>query len=282
MATETGHSVSETFPDQIPMPAALERAFELQDEGKMDAAIAELETALAEANHTQRSLSFQDRITVALMLADFYVETATIEKACEMLAAEVSHADEVYRMVKPTGTLMEKREVMDGLTVIRDQHTQISLIGRPAPEISIKDWINSDPQAMTAHRGNVVLLEFWATWCKPCHSMFPKIKKLHSDYASRGLRVIALTRYYFSVKATAGSEESELELIQTFVREHGLEFPVGIAEDARTQMLYGAVGLPTFVLIDRNGLVRHFGRLGGDGTDPNFDEALRQCIEESG
>lgn len=281
MESETGQAVSETFPDQPPMPAALERAFELQDEGKMDAAITELETALAAAHLTEDALNFQDRITVALMLADFYLEAATLEKACEMLAAEVSHAEEVYQTVKPTGTLMEKREVMDGLTVIRDQHTQFSLIGRPAPEISIKDWINSDPHAISAQRGNVVLLEFWATWCKPCHSMFPKIKKLHSEYASRGLRVIALTRYYFSVKATAGSEENELELIQNFVRDHGLEFPVGISEDARTQMSYGAVGLPTFVLIDRNGLVRIFGRLGGDGTDPKFEDALRQCIEES-
>ena len=248
MESETATGVSEAFPDQPPMPAALERAFELQDEGKMDAAIAELENALAEARQTEGALSFQDRITVALMLSDFYMEAAKLEKARELLAAEVSYADEVYRAVKPTGTLMEKREVLDGLTVIRDQHTQISLIGHPAPEISIKNWINSEPLTLSSQHGNVVLLEFWATWCKPCHSMFPKIKKLHKDYAALGLRIIALTRYYFSIKATAGSEENELELIQNFVRDHGLEFPVGIAEDPRTQMLYGAVGLPTFVL----------------------------------
>lgn len=280
MATETGHAVSETFDDEPPMPAVLDRAFGLQDAGKMDEAIAELESSLAVAKESPDALNFRDRITVALMLADFYVDAAKVEKACEMLAAEVSIAEQVYESVKPTGTLMEKREVLDGLTVIRDQRTQISLIGRPAPDISIKDWINSEPLELSSQRGQVVLLEFWATWCKPCHAMFPKIKKLHNEYAASGLRVMALTRYYFSFKATAGSEENELELIQNFVRDHGLEFPVGIAEDARTQMSYGAVGLPTFVLIDRKGLVRLYGRLGGDGTDPNFDEMLRTCIEE--
>lgn len=280
MATEMGHDISETFDDVPPMPAVLERAFELQDHGKMDEAIAELETALAEANDNPDALNFRDRITVALMLADFYVDSAKVEKACVMLAAEVSNAEQVYERVKPTGSLMEKREVLDGLTVIRDQRTQISLIGNPAPEISIKDWINSEPLVLSSQRGNVVLLEFWATWCKPCHAMFPKIKKLHDEYAARGLRVIALTRYYFSFKATAGSEENEFELIQNFVRDHDLVFPVGIAENARTQMSYGAVGLPTFVLIDRKGLVRLYGRLGGEGTDPNFDEMLRRCIDE--
>lgn len=282
MQAETETSVHEELTEQGPaLPAVLERAFELQDEGKMEAAMAELEKALAEARETPDALDFRDRVTVALMLADFYMEAGTVEKACEMLTAEVSHAEDVYSRVKQTGTLMQKREILDGLTVIRDQRTQMSLIGQTAPEISVKDWINSEPLALAAHRGQVVLLEFWATWCKPCHSMFPRIKKLHEDYAADGLRVLSLTRYYFSVKDTAGSKESELELIRKFVLDHGLEFPVGIAEDARTQMLYGAVGLPTFVLIDRRGAVRLYGRLGGDGTDPKFDEALQRCLAES-
>jgi len=247
----------------------------------VEEALSELETALAEARVAPETLDFRDRITVALMLADFYVEAGAVDRASDMLAVEVSHAEQTYALVKQTGTLVEKREVLDGLTVIRDQRTQISLIGQTAPEISIKDWINSEPVSLAAYRGKVVLLEFWATWCKPCHAMFPKIKRLHDEHSAKGLQVLGLTRYYFSLKATAGSEESELELIQKFVQDHGLPFPVGIAEDARTQMLYGAVGLPTFVLIDRSGAVRLYGRLGGDGIDPKFDEALLACLAES-
>ena len=273
----TESSPSEEMP---PMPVALERAFDLEAKGDTGGAIAELESALSEAHATPDALSFQDRITVALMLADFYHEADKLEKACDMLGEEVSFAEEYYQRVKQTGSREEKREAVDGLTVIRDQRTQLSLIGRDAPEITVKNWINSDPISIASHRGNVLILEFWATWCKPCHAMFPKIKKLIADHSERGLRVIALTRYYFSFKATAGSEENELELIQNFVRDHGLEFPVGIAEDAKTQMLYGAVGLPTFVLIDRRGAVRQYGRPGGDGSDPKFEEMLLQCLDE--
>jgi thiol-disulfide isomerase/thioredoxin len=274
----SGSSSVEEMPQ---MPAALERAFGLQEEGKSEEAIDELETALAEAHESLGALTFQDRITIALVLADFYQEAGTLGKALDMLAVEVANAETHYQEVKQSGTREEKREAVDGLTVIRDQRTQMALIGQAAPEISIKDWINSEPLSLESYRGNVVLLEFWATWCKPCHAMFPKIKKLYSDYADRGLKVIALTRYYFSFKSTAGTEANELELIQNFVRDHELQFPVGIAEDARTQMLYGAVGLPTFVLIDRRGAVRLYGRMGGDGTDPKFEEALMQCIDES-
>ncbi len=282
MASEMGVMTEGQTEEQFPqMPKALERAFELADKDDIGGAIAELESSLAEARVDSDALTFQDRVTIALMLADFHMEVGEPNRACEMLEVEVAFVEEHHKSVKQTGTREEKREVVDALTVIRDQRTQMSLLGNKAPEIIIKDWLNSSPVTLADHLGQVVLLEFWATWCKPCHSLFPKVKALRNEFGEKGLRVLGLTRYYFSLRDTGATAENEHELIKKFVADHGIDFPVGIAEDASTQMLYGAVGLPTFVLIDRKGDVRLYGRMGGDGTDPKFEETLKTCIDEA-
>ena len=66
--------------------------------------------------------------------------------------------------------------------------------------------------------------------------------------------------------------------MRAVVREHELDFRVGVSETERTQELYGATGMPTLCLIDRQGIVRyaHFG--GGD--DPKFNEILSRCLNE--
>jgi len=261
---------------QTQLTARLDRADELRDAGDLDAAITILETALTEAGKPHDPMDFQVRVTLAMTLADFYTADGRLQKARENLAREVSDAEEMYRAMHAAAAgQMEKRMFFRGLTILRDHLTQLTLIGEAAPEIAVKRWLNSDPLTLAGLRGHVVLLEFWATWCKPCQAMFPELKKYNDDYAARGLRILALTRHYFADLSTADSQESELELIRSFVRDHGLDFPVGIAEDAGTQSSYGATGMPTLALIDRQGRVRCY------HSDPDFDEVLQSCLNES-
>ncbi len=72
--------------------------------------------------------------------------------------------------------------------------------------------------------------------------------------------------------------QDELQLMRAMVTEHELSFPVGVAPDERMQTTYGANGLPTCVLIDRHGMVRH---AGPGAEDCGFDQTLEQCLEES-
>lgn len=263
------------------MPEALERAGELLDEGKLEAAIAELEEGLSDARQNPDKVDSQGRTALATMLADIYQEAGELAKARLMLAEEVAHIEGTLEQVKANGNPFEKRKVFTDLTVLRDNHRRVSLINEPAPEILIKHWLNSEPLTLEALRGRVLLLEFWATWCRSCVEVFPKVKRLHAEHADRGLEVLALTRHYYTSPGPVESAEKELELIQSYVREHELEFPVGIAEDATTQMTYGAIGLPTVALIDRQGIVRAFGRFdGADEGDPVFEEILARCLGE--
>ena len=180
--------------------------------------------------------------------------------------------------MQATGTPAQKRGATSGYLQIRDRATQMALIGRPAPEISVKEWINGEPVTLIGLLGRVVLLEFWATWCKPCHEMFPKLKQLHEKEAVRGLEIIAITRHYLAYGGTDESKLQELQLMRTTVTEQGLKFPVAVAEDERLQSGYGANGLPTVILIDRQGVVRYAGP-GAD--DEAFAKTLQECLDPS-
>jgi thiol-disulfide isomerase/thioredoxin len=265
---------------QARVAAHLARAYELQRDGVGGArsAVMEMERALKLARASAYEIEFRTRVELALALAEAYVAAGQMEEARRMIDEEAAFTEKIFQIMQATGTVEQKRAAAGGRVQVRDRARQLALIGRVAPEISVKDWINGEAATLATLRGRVVLLEFWATWCKPCQEMFPKLRKLDEDYRARGLEVVALTRHYLASRETASSLAEELELMRSVVRQHDLKFRVGVAEDERTQELYGATGLPTLALIDRRGVVRyaHF----GGGQDERFNEILTNCLDE--
>ncbi|HEY0321146.1 MAG TPA: redoxin domain-containing protein [Pyrinomonadaceae bacterium] len=269
-------SVGESL--QARVEESLRRAFSMLSEDNLQAAAGELEKALAEARENPYKLEFRTHIELGLRLAEIYLEDDDIERARTVLYERAGFAEKIFQIMQATGTTDQKREASGGRIQIRDRARQVALLGTQAPEISVKDWIQGEPATLESLRGRVVLLEFWATWCKPCREMFGKLKKLYEEYRASGLEIVALTRHYFAYRGTADSLGEELELMRKTINEHELDFRVGVSDTEATQELYGATGMPTLCLIDRRGIVRyaHFG--GGD--DPKFNEILSRCLDE--
>ena len=119
------------------------------------------------------------------------------------------------------------------------------LVGHKAPEISISGKLNfSGALSLKASRGQVVLLEFWATWCPPCRATIPHLQKLHKAYRGKGLRII-------SISAEKGGT------IRPFVRRQGgkMAYPIGFDRSRRTSSTYGISTIPSAFLIDTKGVV---------------------------
>ena len=255
----------------------LGHASELMRTDKPREAVIKLEAALENVRQTPYEIEFQSRIQLIMTLADLYYSLDEIPTAVEMLAEEAAFAEKISQIMQVTGTPSQKRSATGGYLQVRDRATQMALLGSFAPEITVKDWIKGTGLNWETVRGRVVLLEFWATWCKPCQEMFPKLVSLHNEQSANGLEIIALTRHYMAYRGTPEAMLEELQLMRRMTEEHGVTFPVGVAGDEKLQATYGANGLPTVFLIDRKGIVRY---AGPGGEEESFKKTLQLCLTE--
>src|SRR5688572_20459672 len=96
------------------------------------------------------------------------------------------------------------------------------------------------------YKGDVVLLNVWATWCLPCRTEMPSMERLHRDFGGRGLHVVA-------VSIDKPGFEAE---IRAFVKEYGLTFDVLYDPDGGITTTYQTTGVPYSFVIDRSGRIR--------------------------
>lgn len=119
-----------------------------------------------------------------------------------------------------------------------------------------------------ALRGQVVVLNFWATWCGPCKLEMPSLQSLHEDRAEDGVVVIGLS-------TDVGSSDA----VADFVEERGFTFPIGRATREHRAAFGGILGIPTTYLIDRSGTVRH--RVVGYFAPPALRVAVGRLVDEA-
>jgi len=100
------------------------------------------------------------------------------------------------------------------------------------------------PLNLEQHRGRVILLDFWASWCGPCRESLPEYQKLRDEFAREDFEVIAVNL-----------DENEADA-RDFLEQHPLQFPLPRDAEGNTAKAYALVGMPTSYLIDRDGVVR--------------------------
>src|SRR2546426_3385505 len=124
------------------------------------------------------------------------------------------------------------------------------LLGSPAPEIALKDLQGQEVRLSNLH-GKIVLLNFWATWCKPCKEEMPAMQASYERLRDQGFVVLAV------------NELEDVEKVAEHIKTHGHTFLVVMDHNNGVANRYGVVGLPASFLIDRQGIVREhiFGNL---------------------
>jgi peroxiredoxin len=124
------------------------------------------------------------------------------------------------------------------------------LVGGPAPEIALQDLQGHEVKLSDLH-GKVVLLNFWATWCKPCKEEMPAMQASYDKLRDKGFVVLAV------------NELEDTDKVIEHIRMYGHTFPVVMDHDNHIANRYGVVGLPASFIVDRQGIVREriFGNL---------------------
>lgn len=113
----------------------------------------------------------------------------------------------------------------------------------PAPTLDLLT-LNGAPVSLADFRGSVVLVNLWATWCPPCRQEMPTLQTFYDQYKDKGFVLIAI------------DQEETREVVQPFVEELGLTFPVWLDKDYLAQKEFKTMNLPSSYVVDRNGQVR--------------------------
>jgi thiol-disulfide isomerase/thioredoxin len=146
-----------------------------------------------------------------------------------------------------------------------------------APELAVAEWIDQTPAKLSDLRGQVVLLDFWATWCGPCQVTIPKLNSLHKKYKDKGLVILGVTKYEGSAEGRRLTPAEEVAFLRQFKKKNGVSYGYAVADPAdKNSENYGVSSIPTAVLIDRQGIVRHI----ITGVYPGSDEELSGMIKK--
>jgi peroxiredoxin len=139
-------------------------------------------------------------------------------------------------------------------------------IGDIAPDFTVKDE-SGNVTKLSDHRGNVVLLNFWATWCIPCQDEAPELQRIHHEFRDRKFRMLAV------------SVDTEWDVIRQFNEKYKVNLPTYLDPGQQAARKYKVDKFPETFIIDPNGsIVKHF------WTPPqgwaNFRTKLEEIVSE--
>jgi thiol-disulfide isomerase/thioredoxin len=142
--------------------------------------------------------------------------------------------------------------------------TEAALVGKPAPEFELELLGAAGAKFRLAEaRGQVLVLDFWATWCGPCMQAMPQVERVVDQFRDRGVALLAVNLQENPQQITAALER------------HKLHPSVALDRDGRVAEKYGAHAIPQTVVIDPGGTVTRIFVGGG----PHLAEQLREALE---
>ena len=132
-----------------------------------------------------------------------------------------------------------------GLSQSWSMGSRVPAVGMPAEDFHLAD-LDGKTQSLSQYRGKIVLLNFWATWCKPCTTEMPAMQASFDKLRDKGFVVLAINEL-----------EDEAE-VREHIKQYGHTFPVLMDRDNKVANQFGVFGLPMSVFIDHEGRVQKY------------------------
>jgi peroxiredoxin len=141
------------------------------------------------------------------------------------------------------------------------------VISGSAPDFTLKS-ASGENLKLSEYRGEVVLINFWASWCGPCRQEMPLLDELHQRYKSLGFTVLGL------------NVEEDSTQARKLLQDLPVSFPVLFDNQSNVSRQYDVVAMPSTVLIDRNGQLRYLHKGYQPGLENTYLEQVRELIRE--
>ena len=134
-----------------------------------------------------------------------------------------------------------------------------TIAGKPAPNFSLPT-LDGGTVELAKHKGEVVYIDFWATWCPPCRKSFPWMEEMHKKYEDLGLKIIAI------------SLDGKRAPVELFLKSMPASFTIAHDPQGKSADTYKLKGMPTSYLIDRDGNIQ--------SSHTGFRESDKQKLEK--
>lgn len=136
-----------------------------------------------------------------------------------------------------------------------------------APDFTLRT-IDGQNLRLQEQRGQVVLVNFWATWCGPCRQEMPHLNRLYEKYRASGFQLLGV------------NVDEDPRSAAALATKLGVKFPVLPDGDKKVSKLYDLSAMPQTVLIDRDGRVRYLHRGYKEGYENTYDQQIRELLKQ--
>jgi thiol-disulfide isomerase/thioredoxin len=138
--------------------------------------------------------------------------------------------------------------------------------GQPAPQFAVASLSGKGNLSLAQHRGKVVYVDFWASWCGPCLKAVPALEKLRKEFPPSDFQVIAVNL------------DQDPERARKFLADHPVGYPSASDPTGNLPEVFGLETMPTSYLIDRSGVVRYVHRGFREGDDVQIRQRIRELL----
>jgi peroxiredoxin len=146
--------------------------------------------------------------------------------------------------------------------------SRVPVVGMPAEDFRLVD-LDGQAQSLSQYRGKIVLVNFWATWCKPCTTEMPAMQASFDKLRDKGFVVLAINELEDDVK------------VREHIKQYGHTFPVLMDRNNKVANQFGVFGLPVSVFVDEKGVVQEYIK-GGLLTEQKIQEIVVRLQTQAG
>jgi peroxiredoxin len=140
-------------------------------------------------------------------------------------------------------------------------------VGAPAPQFDLASQAGKNV-SLEQYKGQVVMLNFWASWCGPCRQEMPLLESIYKKYNKLGFTMLGV------------NVEPDSNAAVDWLKQTPVSFPILFDKDSKVSKMYDVTGMPSTVIIDRTGKVRmlHHGYKPGDENE--YLDSIRTLVRE--
>ena len=129
------------------------------------------------------------------------------------------------------------------IALVNSQLSAAAEKNSPAPEFNLPTQ-NSETVSLTSLKGKTVLVNFWASWCKPCRKEIPELVNIFKKYKDQGFEIVGI------------NIDKEKQNATRFMKEFNINYTVAFDPQMNVINRYEAVGMPSSFIVDKNGMIR--------------------------